>query len=84
MLHDKMRLQKDFLPPGLTFEQFWARMKHYSRKTRVLEYLYGQQNKWTISNMNAISQTKGTASNKSNTWSNGLTHTYSKGTCQCT
>ncbi len=44
MLHDKMRLQKDFLPPGLTFEQFWARMKHYSRNSRVLEYLYGQQN----------------------------------------
>jgi len=22
MLHDKMSLQKDFMPPGLTFEQF--------------------------------------------------------------
>ena len=30
----------------------------------------------TISNTNAISQTKGTASSKSNTWSNGLIHTY--------
>jgi len=44
MLHDKMRLQKDFLPPGLTFEQFWARVKHHSGNPRVLEYLYGQQN----------------------------------------
>jgi len=39
--------------------------------------------KWTISNMNVISQTKGTASGKSNTWPNGLTHTCFKGTCQC-
>ena len=37
MLLDKMSLQKDFLPPGLTFEQFWARMKHHSRNPRVLE-----------------------------------------------
>jgi hypothetical protein len=44
MLHDKMSLQKDFLPPGLTFEQFWARMKYHSRESRVLEYLYNQQN----------------------------------------
>ncbi len=44
MLHDKMRLQKELLPPGLTFEQFWARMKHHSRNPRVLEYLYGQKN----------------------------------------
>ncbi len=44
MLHEKMSLQKDFLPPGLTFEQFWARMKHHSRNPRVLEYLYNQQN----------------------------------------
>ena len=44
MLHDKMSLQKDFLPTGLTFEQFWARMKHHSRNPRVLEYLYNQQN----------------------------------------
>jgi len=36
MLHDKMSLQKDFLPPVLTFEQFWARMKHHSRNLRVL------------------------------------------------
>jgi len=43
MLHDKMCLQKDFLP-GLTFEQFWARMKHHSRNPRILEHLYGQQN----------------------------------------
>ncbi len=44
MLYDKMSLQKDFLPPGLTFGQFWARMKHHSRNPRVLEYLYNQQN----------------------------------------
>ncbi len=44
MLHDKMSLQKDFLPPGLTLEQFWARMKQHSRNPRVLEYLYNQQN----------------------------------------
>ena len=44
MLHDKMSLQKDFLPPGLTFEQFWARMKHHSRNPHVLKYLYNQQN----------------------------------------
>ncbi len=44
MLHDKMSLQKDFLPPGLTFDQFWARMKHHSRNPHVLEYLYSQQN----------------------------------------
>ena len=44
MLHDSMSLQKDFLPPGLTFEQCWARMKHHSRNPRVLEYLYNQQN----------------------------------------
>jgi len=39
MLLDKMSLQKDFLPPGLMFEQFWARMKHHSRNPRILEYL---------------------------------------------
>ena len=44
MLHDKVSLQKDLLPPGLTFEQFWARMKHHSRNPRILEYLYSQQN----------------------------------------
>ncbi|DBA93442.1 TPA: hypothetical protein ACH3X1_015735 [Trebouxia sp. C0004] len=44
MLHDKMSLHKDFLPPGLTFEQFWACMKHHSRNPRFLEYLYNQQN----------------------------------------
>ena len=44
LLHDKMGLQKDFLPPGLTFEQFWARMKHHSRNPRVLKYLCSQQN----------------------------------------
>jgi len=44
MLHDKLSLQQDFLPLGLTFEQFWARMKHHSRNPRVLEYLYSQQN----------------------------------------
>ncbi len=44
MLHDKIRLQKDLLPPGLTFEQFWARMKNHSKDPRVSEYLYGQQN----------------------------------------
>ena len=43
-LHDKMSRQKDFLPPGLTFEQFWAGMKHHSRNRRVLEYLYNEQN----------------------------------------
>ena len=42
MLHDKMRLHKDFLPPSLTFEQFRARMKHHSRNARVLKYLYSQ------------------------------------------
>ena len=40
LLHHKMTLQKDFLPLGLTVEQFWARMKHHSRNPRVLEYLY--------------------------------------------
>ncbi len=44
MLHDKMTLQKDSLPPGLTFEQFRARLIHHSRNPRVLEYLYNQQN----------------------------------------
>lgn len=44
MLHDKMCLQKDFLPPGLIFEQLWAHMKHHPRNPRVLEYLYGQHN----------------------------------------
>ncbi len=44
MLHDKMSLQKDFLPPGLTFEQFEARIRHHSRNLHVLEYLYKLQN----------------------------------------
>ncbi|DBB13152.1 TPA: hypothetical protein ACH3X3_004906 [Trebouxia sp. C0006] len=44
MLHDDLSLQQGCLPPGLTFEQFWARMKHHSRNLRVLEYLYIQQN----------------------------------------
>ncbi len=35
MLHDKMRLQKQSLPLGLTFEQFWARMKHHSRSMHL-------------------------------------------------
>ncbi|DBB13413.1 TPA: hypothetical protein ACH3X3_005145 [Trebouxia sp. C0006] len=43
MLHDKMSLQKDFLPPGLAFEQLWARVKYHSRNPRVLEYLYRQR-----------------------------------------
>ena len=44
MLHDTVCLQKDLLPPDLTFVQFWARMKHHSRNLRVLEYLHNQQN----------------------------------------
>lgn len=30
MLHNKMRLQKDLLPLGLTFEQFRAQMELHS------------------------------------------------------
>ncbi len=44
MLHDNKRLQKDFLPPGLTFKQFWARMKHHSKNPCKSEHLNGQQN----------------------------------------
>ncbi len=52
MLHDKMSLQQDFLPPGLTCEQFWARMRHHSRNPRVLEYLYSQHNQMDHINHN--------------------------------
>ena len=83
MLHDKTSLQKDLLPPGLTFEQFWARMKHHSRNPCVLEYLYNQQNHMDhIKHECHITDKRNRI--KCNTWSNGLIHTYSKGTCQCT
>ncbi len=33
-----------FQPPGLSFEQLSARMKHHSTNPRILEYSYSQQN----------------------------------------
>ncbi len=84
MLHDKTRSQKDFLPPGLTFEQFWARMKHYSRNPRVLEYLYGQQNQMDHIKHECHITDKRNCIKQKQYMVQWADNTYSKGTSQCT
>ena len=78
MLRNKMRSQEEFPASCLTCEQFWARMKHHSRIHASWSTFTTNRTTWTISNMNAISQTE---LSKSNAWSDKLTHVSSRGTC---